>query len=441
LRTSKFCDSFCETAAKGGWEDLMGLLKRLLVAATGLTLAAGAAAADTTVKWLHIEVNPAQVKIWEEVARAYEAAHPGVKVEMQFLENESYKAKLPTILQSKDRPHVIYSWAGGVLKAQVEAGVLEDITDQVKGYSDTITPAALAAFTQNGRVYGLPIALSQVGFLYNKELLAKANIDPAKIKTWDDLLAGVKALKAASVTPIVVGGADKWPLHFYWTHLAVRIGGNAAFQAALRGENGGFEGETFQKSGQLFKQLVDLQPFQNGFLGFKNPQAVGYFGDGKAAMTLAISTVYNLQRVLAADKVGLGEDKIGWFDFPAVPGGKGEPTDTLGGITGWLITKGAPKEATDFLKFFISKDVQTKLAAGNFLIPVVKGAEVGLNNAFMKQIAGNLAKSNYHQNFYDQSLGPSVGRVVNDVTAEIAGGSMTPQQAATAIQAAWKQGN
>jgi raffinose/stachyose/melibiose transport system substrate-binding protein len=59
----------------------------------------------------------------------------------------------------------------------------------------------------------------------------------------------------------------------------------------------------------------------------------------------------------------------------------------------------------------------------------------------MKQIADNLAKSNYHQNFYDQSLGPSVGRVVNDAAAEIAGGSMTPQQASAAIQAAWKQGN
>jgi raffinose/stachyose/melibiose transport system substrate-binding protein len=419
----------------------MGLLKRLLVAATGLTLAAGAAAADTTVKWLHIEVNPAQVKIWDEVARAYEAAHPGVKIEMQFLENEAYKAKLPTILQSKDRPHIIYSWAGGVLKTQIEAGVLEEITDQVKGYSDTITPAALAAFTQNSRVYGLPIALSQVGFLYNKELMAKANVDASAIKTWDDLLAAVKALKAAGVTPIVVGGADKWPLHFYWTHLAVRIGGKAGFDAALRGENGGFAGETFQKSGELFKQLVDLQPFQNGFLGFKNPQAVGYFGDCKAAMTLAISSTYHLQRALAADKVGLGEDKIGWFDFPVVPGGKGAPTDTLGGITGWLITKGSPKEATDFLKFFISKDVQTRLAAGNFLVPVVKGAEAGINNGFMKRIADNLAKSNYHQNFYDQTLGPSVGRVVNDVSAEIAGGSMTPQQAATAIQAAWKQGN
>ena len=419
----------------------MRLLEKLVLAAAAWLLALGAAAADTTVKWLHIEANPAQVKIWEEVARAYEAAHPGVRIEMQFLENEAYKAKLPTILQSKDRPNIIYSWAGGVLKAQIEAGVLQDITDQVKGYSDTITPAALAAFTRDGRVYGLPIALSQVGFLYNRDLIAKAHVDAAAIKTWDDLLAAVKALKAAGVTPIVVGGADKWPLHFYWTHLAVRIGGKAAFDAALRGENGGFGGEIFQKSGELFKQLVDLHPFQNGFLGFKNPQAVGYLGDGKAAMSLAITTTYHLQRALAADKVGLGEDKIGWFDFPVVPGGKGEPTDTLGGITGWLVTKGSPKEAVDFLKFFISKDVQMRLAAGNFLIPVVKGAEAGLNNPFMKQIADNLSKSRYHQNFYDQSLGPSVGRVVNDVTAEIAGGSMSPQDAAKAIEAAWKQGN
>jgi raffinose/stachyose/melibiose transport system substrate-binding protein len=419
----------------------MRLLKKLAFAMTALVLTAGATTAQTTVRWLHIEVNPAQVKIWEEVARAFEAKNPGVKVEMQFLENEAYKAKLPTILQSKDRPHVIYSWAGGVLKAQIEAGVLEDISDQVKGYSDQITPAALAAFSPDGKVRGLPIALSQVGFLYNKELMAKAGVDPTKIKTWDDLLAAVKALKVAGVTPVVVGGADKWPLHFYWTHLAVRLGGKPAFEAALRGDNGGFEAETFQKAGELFKQLVDLQPFQNGFLGFKNPQAVGYFGDGKAAMILAISTVYHQQRALSADKTGLSDDKIGWFDFPVIPGSKGEPTDTLGGITGWLITKGSPKEATEFLKFFISKDVQTRLAAGNFLIPVVKGAEAGLGSPFMKQIAANLEKSKYHQNFYDQSLGPSVGRVVNDVTAEIAGGSMTPRDAAKAIQSAWKQGN
>src|SRR5882757_5095385 len=128
-----------------------GVLRRLVLAAATLMVAAASAAADTTVKWLHIEVNPAQVKIWEEVARAYEAAHPGVKIEMQFLENEAYKAKLPTILQSKDRPHIIYSWAGGVMKTQIEAGVLQDIAPQLKGYSNQLAPAAVSAFTLDGK--------------------------------------------------------------------------------------------------------------------------------------------------------------------------------------------------------------------------------------------------------------------------------------------------
>jgi raffinose/stachyose/melibiose transport system substrate-binding protein len=419
----------------------MRLLRCLALATAALTLVAANAVAQTTVRWLHIEANPAQVKIWEEVARGFEAKNPGVKIEMQFLENEAYKAKLPTILQSKDRPHIIYSWAGGVLKAQIEAGVLEDISAPMKGSSNQLAPAAVAAFTQDGKIYGVPMVLSQVLFLYNKELMAKATLDGAKIKTWDDLLAAVKALKAAGVTPIVVGGADKWPLHFYWTYLAMRVGGKAAFDAAQRGENGGFSGETFVKAGELFKQLVDLGPFQNGFLGFKNQQSVGYFGDGKAAMTLAISNVYQLQRVLAADKVGLGDDKLGWFDFPTVPGGKGDASDTLGGITGWLVTKGSPKEAVEFLKFFVSQDIQKRLAAGNFIVPVVSGAEAGFTSPFMRDVAQNLARSKYHQNFLDQTLGPSVGRVVNDATAEIAGGSMTPVDAAKAIQDAWKQGN
>ena len=76
-----------------------------------------------------------------------------------------------------------------------------------------------------------------------------------------------------------------------------------------------------------------------------------------------------------------------------------------------------------------------------FVVPVYSGADQGLASPLIRNVAQNLAKSKYHQNFYDQSLGPSVGRVVNDVTAEIAGGSMTPEAAAKAIQDAYKQGN
>src|SRR4030095_2962829 len=234
----------------------MRLLRFLLLAIAALSMTVGTGMAQTTVRWLHIEANPAQVKIWEEIARAFEAKNPGVKCEMQFLENEAYKAKLPTILQSKDRPHIIYSWAGGVLKSQVEAGVLQDIGPQLKGYVDQLAPAAVAAFTVDGKTYGLPMVLSQAGFFYNKELMAKAGVDGTPIKTWDDLLAAVKKLKAAGVTPLAVGGADKWPLHFYWTYLAMRAGGKAAFDGAMRGESGGFAGETLVEAGGRVQEAV-----------------------------------------------------------------------------------------------------------------------------------------------------------------------------------------
>ncbi|MCP4564259.1 MAG: extracellular solute-binding protein [Bosea sp.] len=419
----------------------MARFKGLLVGAVALAFSAGAAVAQTTVKWLHIEANPVVVKLWEEVAREFEAKNPGVKVEMQYLENEAYKAKAPTLLQSKDRPHIIYSWAGGVLKSQVEAGVLEDLTPALQGYKDNLSQSAVDAFTIDGKIYGVPYGVSQVGFMANKDLLAKAGVDAGKIVSYDDLLDAVKKLKAAGITPLAVGGADKWPVHFYWTNLAMRLGGKAAIQAALKGQDGGFEGETFQKSGELFKQLVDLQPYQNGFLGFKSQQAIGHFGDGKAAMLLAISSFYHTQKVFAVDKTGVPDDKLAWINFPTVSGGKGLPSDTLGGINGWLVTKGAPKEAAAFLKYFVSAEPQKRLAAGNFIVPVYKGAEAGLGSAFMRNIAQNIANSTYHQNFYDQDLGPSVGRVVNDATTEIAAGTMTPKQAAKAIQDAFRQGN
>ena len=151
-----------------------------------------------------------------------------------------------------------------------------------------------------------------------------------------------------------------------------RSAARPAFDAALRGENGGFAGETFEKSGELFKQLVDLQPFQNGFLGFKNPQAVGYFGDGKAAMTLAISIRLPCCSARSPPtRSGSATTRSAGSIFPSCPAARATPTDTLGGITGWLITKGSPKEATDFLKFFISQGRAD--AAGRRQLPRSRG--------------------------------------------------------------------
>lgn len=412
---------------------------KILAAACAL-LAAATVQAQTVVRWLHIETNPVAAAAYEKVARDFEARNPGVKVAVQILENEAYKAKLTTLLQSKDKPDIIYGWGGGVLHAQVKAGVLQDMSAAVQGaWGDSFAPAALAAFRHEGKQWGVPSQMSQVGFFYNKALFAKAGVAADKIKTWPEFLDAVKKLKAAGVAPIVVGGADKWPVHFYWTHLALRIGGKPAFEAALRGEAGGFAGPVFVQAGERFKELVDLKPFQPGFLSVKAPDSYGQFGDGKGAMTLMGNWIYLQQRNNAANKKGLSDEEMGWFPFPAVPGGQGDARDTLGGINGWMLTQGAPAQAVALLKAITSFDAQREHAALGIFIPAVKGADRDMTNPFFKTNAQHLAAAPYHQLFYDQLLGPSVGRVVNDVSTDIAGGRMSPKAAAEAIETSRKQ--
>ncbi len=419
----------------------MRKLACLAIAAAALWRSAAPANADETIRWLHLEVNPAQIAIWKEAAANFEKSHPGVKVELQYIENEAYKAKLTTVLQSRDKPAMFYSWAGGVLQAQVAAGIVKDITAETRDYVGQLNPIAVSSFTLDGKLYGIPQAITTVGFIYNKDLFKKANVDAGSIKTWDDLLAAVKTLKAAGITPLTAGGADKWPLGLYYTGLALREGGKPAIEAALANKDGGFKAAPFVKAGEEFKRLVDLQPFQPGMLGQKYLPAVGLFADGKVAMSLVISTFYAQQKAIAADKKGLSIDQLGWIDFPVVAGGKSAPTDTFGGIVGWVVSNGAPKPTVEFVESLVSPAVQSQLAAAGFIVPVVRSAEAAITDPFIRHFAEVLDHSTYHQNFYDQALGPSVGRAVNDAVAEIAGGSMTPDQAASAIQAAWEQGN
>jgi raffinose/stachyose/melibiose transport system substrate-binding protein len=136
---------------------------------------------------------------------------------------------------------------------------------------------------------------------------------------------------------------------------------------------------------------------------------------------------------------GLPEEDIGIFAFPTVPGGKGKATDTLGGVHGFLVTKSAPPEAVDFLKFFSQEKYAKEAAAAGGYIPIYKGTATAITDPLFRQIAGILAQTTYHQNFLDQDLGPSVGRVINDVSVSVAEGKITPEAAAAAIQEAADQ--
>lgn len=416
-------------------------LSTLLAASVALALSASSAFADVTVKWLHLNNDPGIAKAWDQIVKSYEASHPGVTIQMQFLENEAFKAKLPTLLQSNDPPHLFYSWGGGVLAAQSETGAIRDVTDALNADGGKLkalyAPALVQGLTFKDKIWAVPYQTGLVSFYYNKALFKKAGIDADTIKTWDDFLDAVKKLQAAGITPIGGGGGDKWPIHFYWGYLAMRAGGKAAFDAAKAGEGDGFKSEAFVKAGQQLAALGKLQPFQQGYLGSKWPEPVGLFADGKVAMLLGFDSTPVQQHTQAADGKGLDEANIGSFPFPAVAGGAGKTTDTMGGINGWVLTKNAPPEALDFALYLTNPDNQKAMAGKDLLIPAAVGAGSAITQPLVKSAAEQLAHSTWHQNFLDQDLGPAVGRVVNDVSVEIVSGQMSPEDAAQQIQDAW----
>jgi len=164
---------------------------------------------ETGVKILHIYPVPKVLEIWQSAALEYEKANPAVKIEFEYLENEEFKATLPTLLQSNDRPSLFHSWGGGVMREQIQGGFCQDITKGIAGdFKDSFYPAGVQAFMAEGKSYGLPDSVGPIVFWYNKELCEKAHVDPRAIKYWEDLLDAVQKCKAAGVIPIAVGGSE-----------------------------------------------------------------------------------------------------------------------------------------------------------------------------------------------------------------------------------------
>ncbi len=403
-----------------------------------LSLSASTVLAQTTVDILRPEVPANEKAYYDQVVREFEKAHTGVDISFEYLANEAYKQKLSTLLQSDQKPDLIYSWAGGVLAQQAEAGVLQDIDAMMTPeWADSLSAASLAAFTIDGKVYGIPTNANEIVFWTNTDLAAKAGIDLGAIKTWDDFLAGVKKAKEAGITPIVVGGKDKWPLHFYYGYLMVRDAGKDGLTAAMAGEGDGFAAAPFVKAGEDFKALLDLQPFQPGFMDTTFEQATGMFGDGKGIFHLMGDWDYGTAKQNSATGKGISDEKMATVRFPAVAGGAGQPTDTFGGINGFAVVAGAKPEAIEFLKYLSSKENQAVAGAEGLFIPVTKSADERMSNPFFKQMSAALIASSFHQIFLDQALGSDVGATINDAAADLAQGAVTPEEAATTVQDAW----
>lgn len=411
---------------------ILALLIAVLVAGTSFS-----ADKQVTINWWHLDTQDDYKAEWQKMADEFMKAHPNVKIKITVLANDPYKQKIATVMQSGNPPDLFRSWGGGVMNEYAEAGLLKDITKDIAGseWEKTIGKGSLAVYSYKGKYYGAPYDMGAVGIWYNKAVFKKLGLKP--FKTWSELLAGVKKIKASGMIPIAVGEGDKWPGHFWWVYLATRIGGKEAFDRAASGK-GSFNDPAFVQAGEKLMDLLKLDPFQPGFLSSSFNDEASLMGNRKAAMELMGQWAPYVQVSNTPDKKGLGSD-LGWMPFPIVEGGKGKPTDVMGGGNGYVIGKNAPAETVELLKSIVSLKNNSTLAKQGRICPVVKGAEKALTDANSLQIAAAVAKADYYQLYYDQYLPPAVGEAIKDAVQSIFAKKFTPKQAAAAIEKAMRE--
>jgi raffinose/stachyose/melibiose transport system substrate-binding protein len=388
----------------------------------------------TKITWWHISTIEEQKAEWQALADQYVADHQNVEIEITVLENQAFKDKLTTAMQSGEPPDIFQSWGGGVLLEYAKADLVKDITADLAadGWGESFLPAALGLYGADGKNYGVPWRMGMVVFWYNKALFEQAEIEKNP-ETWPEFLETVQKIKDAGITPITVGEKDKWPGHFYWVYLATRIGGKAAIDAAYSRE-GSFTDPTFIDAGARLKELIDLEPFQEGFLGADYNASAATIANGNAAIQLMGHWDISVQKDQSESGEGLGEN-LDYFLFPSVEGGAGDPTDVLGGGDGFGIGKNASPEAIDFVRFMTSLENQKALAAKDLTVPpVVKGAETAVTDPLLKRIGATVGEANYLQLYYDQFLPPNTGLTVNDAVQTIFAGTATPEEAAQMIE-------
>lgn len=400
--------------------------------------AAATAAGDTgdtgekvTIEWWHIQNNDPGLTDWQNMADAYMAEHPNVSIEITVMENEAFKAALQTNLQAGDVPDLFQSWGGGGLRQQVDAGLVQDITDLSADWIGDLNSGATGLYNVDGKQYGIPFNLGMVGFWYNKDLFAQAGIESTPT-TWDELLTTVQTLKDAGITPIAVGAGDKWPAHFYYSYLMMRIGGQALMEELAA--DGNFNRPEVIQAGEELKRLIDMEPFQAGMLSTPWDGAdgeAGFMGTGQAAMDLMGQWAPGAFRASAG--VDELEFNLGWFPFPAVEGGLGVSTDAFGGGDGFAVGKDAPAEAVDFLKFITSVENASTWGSSGSGLPVTKGAETSVEDPNMQLVLDGISSATFVQLFLDQFFSPDVGASVNDAVQTLFAGTASPEDVAAAI--------
>lgn len=357
----------------------------------------------------------------EEMARAFEDENPGVKITLQVVQNEDMDGKLQTALNSGDAPDIFMARGGGKLADIAEAGQVMDLTDLVDDATRDALGGTLDAFTIDGKVYGIPTAVLPGGIFYSKNLFEQAGITTLPT-TMAELEEAVTKLKAIGVAPIALGGKDAWPAAHWYYFFALRSCSQDTIEATAKERS--FDDPCWTEAGEEFDAFAKTEPFNEGFLTTSAQQgagsSAGLIANRQAAMELMGAWDPGVIGGLTPDGKPLPD--LGWFPFPEVEGGKGDPTAMMGGVDGLSCFVEAPKECAEFLNFLIRKENQEKFAEAFVSLPASKEAQGVVTDPALQEVLAAADNAAYVSVWLDTLLGQNVGNALNSAVVEMLAG-------------------
>lgn len=249
-----------------------------IVASTALATAP-AQAADTTITMVAAEYG-GMVPYYNDLVKRFEAANPGIKVNVDVVSWNDIDQKVNTLIATGKAPDLVNKGDYAQYAAQ---GLLYRGDQMVsKAVYDDILPTFLNNSKYNGTVYALPDLASARAFFYNKEIFKKAGITTAP-KTWDDLIAASKAIKAKvpGVYPLALPlGPEEAQAEFQ-----IWAGGNGGRYYDYGTKKWVINSKANLETLQFLKKLTDAKYTQpNPAKCNRTDCAQALFGAGKAAM-------------------------------------------------------------------------------------------------------------------------------------------------------------
>jgi raffinose/stachyose/melibiose transport system permease protein len=365
---------------------------------------------------------------FHEAAREYENARPDIKID-EFLDPRILNKVQVRILEGSF-PEITNAFLN--YWPLIHNGDVLDLAPYLDGpnwegdakWCDTFLPGSLEPYSENGKIYGLPLPYYASVIWYNKKMFREHDWTPPR--TWDELFALCDKVKAAGISPIAFQGRYSYyaqPLYdFAYYHLA----GKDRLRSRDLLEPGGYSSpESAQAIGLVRRLAKDY--FQAGALGMSHTESQMQFFLGNTAMIPCGSWLISEMK----GKIP-GDFELGAFNIPIVEPTRGDPTAVITAVEPFFIMSHSkhPREAVDFFRFMTSRKMAGRFAKLQDIATAVKGANEGNLSPAMEDLFRivDAAKSSF--GVIPGEGFPEMKQVDDDMTYRMIAGSESPEEVA-----------